>query len=161
MFLHICILKMAQSNFQISDFLKTFGISTTTNFDLYRIGKLLKLNFNILMRNEIGLNNTESEIPIISNYQRDNQKGTHWILYWPQAQHPKLRSSHSYYFDSFGLPPIKELENVVSEYNETQVQPFGSAICGQLCLYVLFKLESGFDPDDIICELFETFKRML
>lgn len=146
-------------NFTIIDFLKTFGIRTTTNFDLYRIGKLLKLNFNILMRNELGdlaphTNNINTNI--ISNYQRDNQKGTHWILY-----HYKLSSSHSYYFDSFGLPPIKELEATVSEYNGVQVQPFGSAICGQLCLYVLYKLESGFEPDEIICELFETFKRML
>jgi len=144
-------------DFSILDFLKTFGIGTTTNFHLYRIAKMLGLDIKVLMRNELDeylkLDTFRPEvppIPIIFNYQTSTQNGTHWLLYW-----------NGLYFDSFGLPPIKELEEKVKEYNEVQVQPFGSRICGQLCLYVLYKLENGSDFDDIIFELFETFKGML
>ena len=143
-------------DFGILDFLKTFGIGTTTNFHLYRIAKMLGLDIKVLMRNELKeyINNST---PIIFNYQTATQKGTHWLLYY------KKENQIPFYFDSFGLPPIKEFENIIDslEYNEIQVQPFGSRICGQLCLYVLYKLENGSEFDDIIFELFETFKGML
>jgi len=106
--------------------------------------------------------------PIILNYQTATQKGTYWLLYY------KKENQIPIYFDSFGLPPIKEFENIIDslEYNEIQVQPFGSSICGQLCLYVLYQLENGSGGgsgsgsssatfDDIIFELFERFKGML
>jgi len=40
---------------------------------------------------------------------------------------------------------------IISTY---QIQNFGSVICGQLCLYVLFMLGSGYKFLDIITELF-------
>ena len=51
-----------------------------------------------------------------------------------------------YYFDSFGIKPIKELESITLKYNDIQIQPFETEICGILSIYFLYLIKS-FDMD--------------
>lgn len=111
---------------QLSNFFIKYGINTLTNFDLYNVSKDIGIRIKIIMRDEIEKN---IEFPIIFNYQSSENKGTHWCSFY-----------NGFYFDSFGIPPIKELENVTKKYNKLQIQPFVTEICGILSIYFLYCL---------------------
>ena len=52
-------------------------------------------------------------------------------------------SSTTYYFDSFGLPPTTEIKEYCKEpryYNSFVFQKPNEVICGQLCLYFLYRM---------------------
>ena len=124
-------------------FLCKFGINKTSNFDLLDISNDLEIPVKVLMKDELKIKHIESEIPLIINYQNVNQKGIHWVGYFKK-----------YYFDSYGLPPLKELENFVNEYNKNDFQSnMNVEYCGQLSLYVLYKLYNNIKFSDIINEI--------
>lgn len=131
-------------DYTVLDFLKTFGINTKTNFDLYDYSKFLNLEVEIIMNNEIEeVKDGSNKKNIIINIQNNNYKGTHWCC---------IYNKH-FYFDSFGINPTKEVENYLNKdfiYNSLQVQPFETSICGILCLYVLYKLSKGNNDDNIV-----------
>lgn len=78
----------------------------------------------------------------IINLDSQDGKGTHWV-----ACH--VNRNEKYYFDSFGLPPPKEIVKFLNDdknsivYNTSQVQNMTEVICGHLCLMVLFRLNHG------------------
>ena len=85
---------------------------------------------------------------IILNLQTTKDKGSHWIL---------CSKKHGIYFDSYGVLPVKEVSIYFKEvdytYNTLQVQNENTRICGQLCVFVLYKLENGEKFEDIVLDL--------
>ena len=63
---------------------------------------------------------------------------------------------HKVYFDSYGLPPQKE---IITKFkspiiaNDFVIQNLDSQLCGQYCLYVLYRLNQGEDFLKILLEL--------
>ena len=128
-------------------FLKKYGVSKTTNFDLKKIGEELNLNLKVIMRDE--LKETKKEC-VIMNFQTTNEQGSHWVCIY----------KHEYYFDPYGVIPPKEVFKYMKDsfiYNTLQVQPDGSAMCGQLCLFVLYKLSKGYRFEDIVLMMQDYF----
>ena len=141
------------SDYNILDFLKTFGINTKSNFDLYDYGDFLGLKDLVILMNDELDENLENKC-IIVNIQNSDKNGNHWCCIY----------NKKYYFDSFGINPTKEVERFLDEnyvYNSLQVQPFNTNICGVLCLYVLYNLfKTSFNKDfeDIILEIYENLE---
>ena len=98
----------------------------------------------------------------IVNLDSKDGSGTHWV-----ACH--VNRNEKYYFDSFGLPPPKEIvkflggkphavgnseypsgDNHLIVYNTSQIQDMSEAICGHLCLMVLYRLNHGSLFSDIL-----------
>ena len=141
----------------ILDFLKTFGINKTTNFDLYDIANKLNLRIKVLMNNELYKIEETKKHNIIINYQDNDEKGNHWCCF----------RNRNFYFDSFGIKPKQEVEKFLLKnyiYNTKQVQPFGTKICGILCIYVLYRLEKESNEalfKSIIEDIFYQLKSLL
>ena len=104
----------------------------------------------VLMSNELEKLHNMAKLPsyIICNYQDTSLQGTHWCALYKDL-------SRSHYMDPFGIEIFPEaidfLENGI--YSTFKIQPEGSKICGQLSLFVLYKLSQGKDFDNIILEL--------
>jgi hypothetical protein len=128
----------------IQEFLNKYGTDSTSNFDLMRWAKELNIKpFKVLMRNELKRSRkTLREGYIICNYQTTEDGGTHWVCFTP-----------SFYFDSYGIQPFPEVKSFLKNgavYSTFRIQPDSSKMCGQLCLYVLYKLSKGNDFYDTI-----------
>lgn len=142
----------------IKDFLQTYGQNTTNNFDLLRWAKRLGIKpFKVLMKNELEQLKLQSKRPIfiICNYQTTKDNGTHWVALF--KTHDK-----SFYFDSYGIQPFQEAIDFLETgvFSTFRIQPDGTKMCGQLCLYVLQKLSDGNDFYDIILELHTFFNKL-
>lgn len=78
----------------------------------------------------------------IVNLDSKDGSGTHWV-----ACH--VNRNEKYYFDSFGLPPPKEIISFLGQhensiiYNTSQIQDMTEVICGHLCLMILYRLNHG------------------
>ena len=156
----------------INQFLKLYGTQTTTNFDLKKIANQLGIkNFHILMRDELqflkskptGSFSSRNKVPtinFITNLHTSNQKGVHWSAGRKNTDNVEnyyfdRLESENYWFDSYGLPPTNEVKEFLGNgiYNTFQIQKPGTTYCGQLCLYVLLKLQKGVPFLDIMLEL--------
>ena len=139
-------------------------IQPLSNFDIIRICKNLKIsNFKgCFMRDEIGNLDVVSSNDecFIMNLDDSNSSGTHWVsvnisdasdtsgagatgISDDVATGISDVSSTTYYFDSFGLPPTKEIKKYCKEprfYNSFVFQKPNEVICGQLCLYFLYRM---------------------
>ncbi len=132
-------------------FTKEFGSNTTNNFQLKHYAKFLRIkNFKCLMRDEL----LKVKLPLctIINLHKSNQPGVHWCLIFAKD------FENAYFFHSYGLLPTKEvvefLKPFKNRYHSTfQLQKEEEAFCGQMCLYVLYKLSFGMDFFKIILEL--------
>ncbi len=134
------------------EFTKKFGTSTTNNFQLRHYAKSLGIkNFKCLMRDELmALDHRSNELPvldklpvsIIINLHESNQPGVHCSMI-----HAKDFSS-ACFFDSYGLPPTKEVKQFLTPfrnryYSTFQLQKDNETFCGQMCLFVLYRLSKG------------------
>ena len=140
----------------LKEFLWKYGSDTTTNFDLKKIAKdlqrssggNLQIKVHIIMCDEI--NNYLDKENLIINLQTSKEKGSHWVL---------CSKKFKIYFDSYGVVPIKNIDTYLDKgsfiYNTIQVQKINTKICGQLCLFVLDKLEGGSKFEDIVLSLCE------
>ena len=86
----------------------------------------------------------------ILNTDPHYKKGQHWVAIYID------RSNTGYYFDSYGLPPIKkEFVNFLQkhcrrwEYNDVLLQDPGSEACGEFCLYFLIHMSYGWSMENI------------
>jgi hypothetical protein len=147
----------------INEFFKLYGTQTTTNFDLKKIANELGIkNFHVLMRGELqflknkptGTFSSRNKVPsitvnFITNLHTSDQNGVHW------SAGIFSKNGDNYYFDSYGLPPTNEVKELLGTgtYNTFQIQTPGTTYCGQLCLYVLYKLQKGVPFLDIMLEL--------
>ena len=132
---------------EVEEFFNEYGTSKTSNFDLKDILKDLNLKSKVIMRDEI--KNYQNAENIIFNYQTTKEKGSHWVL---------CSSKYNIYFDSFGIDPVNEVHEYLKsefKYNTLQVQPNNTEMCGQLCVFVLYRLSNNSTFEDIILELSE------
>jgi len=88
----------------------------------------------------------------IVNLQDSKGPGTHWVAYY-------ARESCTLYFDSFGLPPPKEVKAYLGGQriivNQRRIQKSEEVVCGQYCLFVLYHLSKGANFFDIVNKLHE------
>ena len=113
----------------IDEWFKEFGKNTTSNLQLVKYCKKLKIhNVVICMRDEL-TNVSKHTKNIIMNLEDNNGNGSHWVCIF--------NSQDKYYFDSFGLPPpvevIKFLQNGV--YQTFPVQELiPSVVVNYVCM---------------------------
>ena len=127
----------------IFEFFKRFGKSTSSNIELLNYAKQLHLKpFKIVMRDEI--KEVKADDYVITNLHESHEPGIHWNCF-----------NKDKFFDSYGLPPVKEIKEVLKSgiYSDFQIQEFNKKFCGQLSLYVLFMLFKGYDFEDIVLYL--------
>ena len=127
-----------------------------SNFDIEDEARRLKIKNwrGVFMRDNLPSFPKNKERAVI-NLDGNIGAGTHWTCY--DSSPEKIL-----YFDSFGLPPPKELVNYLRKryrfqdikYNTFILQSFDSSICGQLCLFVLKRLSDGEDFLDILLNLY-------
>ena len=135
----------------IKYFLDKYGTDSTTNFQLLRYARELKIpNFHCIMRNEFRVLKKLKRLPIfiVCNYQTTDENGTHWIAMYKD-------NKNTFYFDSYGVGLFNEAKAflVHGVYSTFQIQPDGTKMCGILCLFVLYSLHNGRDFFDIVLEL--------
>jgi hypothetical protein len=119
-----------------------------SNVEIEKYAKLLKIkNFRgCYMRNELAIlkyNNVECGV---LNLNLSNEPGSHWTS-WFKVNNKK------YYFNSFGLPPPRELVDYLGSpilYSTFQLQGLNDQNCGKWCLKVLKSLSEGPDYCDVI-----------
>lgn len=132
-------------------FTKRFGVHTTNNIQLLNWGKILKLkNLQVLMIDEIKNCNKTLPINIIVNIQTTDQKGIHWSCFHQSKKGKK------YWFDSYGLDPQKEIIETFGIpilSNTFIIQDFTSSYCGQISLYVLYRLNQNDDYAKLLLSL--------
>ena len=133
------------------DFQKKFGTKTTSNIDLYKFAKILKLkNFHVIMNDELNTIKKQFPLNVITNLHSSNQPGIHWNCFY-------IYNSKKYFFDSYGLPPTKEVENFLGKgttYSTFKIQENNTSYCGQLALYILYLLNfSNLSYEEIVLRL--------
>ena len=85
----------------------------------------------------------------ILNLNLSSETGSHWTC-WFKINNEK------YYFNSFGLPPPKEVIDYFGSpilYSTFQLQGLMDQNCGKWCLIVLKRLSEGIDYKDLILSL--------
>jgi hypothetical protein len=134
----------------------------TTNFELTKIAKELGLkNFRgVHMRDELlELKAKEDNEYIILDLNdssvtpEDNKQTGHRILL-------ARVNGKSYHFCSYGSPPCKEAIGYLGKPILTHnfvLQPFGSSICGELCLLFAHLLDNGVSYTDAVLGLYDLF----
>ena len=140
---------------RLEKFLEKYGTNTTSIFDLNNIKKDLWLSdLSIIMSDELKLKSKSKSKSYIMNYQTTKERGSHWVLVVLGTRDSRL---YKIYFDSYGIVPPDNVFEYLGDftYNTMQVQPEGTSMCGQLCLYVYYKLMKGYQFEDIVLEMYE------
>ena len=144
------------------DFQKKFGVKTTSNIDLYKFAKILKIkNFHVIMNDELNTIKKKNPLNVITNLHSSNQPGIHWNCFYIRersSREPSVPNSlKKYFFDSYGLPPTKEVENFLGKgttYSTFKIQENNTSYCGQLSLYILYLLNfSNLSYEEIVLSL--------
>ena len=129
--------------------LQNDGDGTTTR-EIEAMAKKLKLvNFQCVMRDELkGKKPKNNECGII-NLNTSREPGSHYCCWYKNG-------NIKYYFDSFGTVPPKEIIKYLGSpimYSTYQIQQFNDTNCGEWCLYVLKKLNSGKNFTDVVLDI--------
>ena len=131
----------------MNSLLSIVGTNTTNNIELLNWGKRLGIqNLQVLMIDEIKNCNMTLPINIIVNIETSKDQGAHWSCFHHSKSTAVYDSINKCYFDSYGLPPQKEIIKKFKSpiiVNDFIIQDFNTKICGQFCLYVLYKLNNG------------------
>lgn len=93
-------------------------------------------------------NNNNKPLLVICNTDNANQIGKHWVLFYFN------NNSSVEFFDSLGNTPhsyrkefldfMKKFASICM-YNETKIQPEGSAICGHYCIAYAYLRCNNYD----------------
>lgn len=141
----------------IKQFLDKYGEDTTSNFQLIRYAKDLGIpKLYVIMRNELKklkkLKLKTKPLYIICNYETTSEPGIHWI-----SMYKDKNKDISYYMNSYGTQPFHEAEDFLDTkdryYSSFQIQKYNTKLCGELSLFVLYKLSQGEDFFDIMLNL--------
>ena len=133
-------------------------LDTLSNFDIIRIAKQLKIKSfrGVFMRDSLPKKIKTNECGIV-NLEPESEKGSNWCCYYKKGK-------EIYYFDSYGLNPTNELLKYLKNTTKNQVvmstfeiQKFGTNICGQISLYVLYLLSQNYKFIDILLSLMTEF----
>ena len=86
----------------------------------------------------------------ILNTDVSSSSGTHWVAVniadtsgYSGSSGAFGAGGTTYYFDSFGLEPIKEINRYCKQprfYNSFEFQKLNEVVCGHLCLYFLYRM---------------------
>ena len=100
---------------------------------MYEWANYLKIPLSVCARDQV----TSEKGNFIINLDDSHSNGTHWVAMIN-------KNNEIYYFDSFGLPPPREVTNLKKEciYNTSQYQAKTSVLCGYYCLYFLKNLKN-------------------
>ena len=85
----------------------------------------------------------------ILNLDRLSGPGTHWTCWF-------VNGETKIYFDSYGANVPHQLHKYLGKsvlHNDFQVQSFGTDICGDMCVLVLFLLSHNEDFYDIVMKI--------
>ena len=80
----------------------------------------------------------------VINYDRLTGPGTHWVCYYNED-----KSNYVEFFDSFGLPPGKEITIYLKTsgkdiiYSDNQLQSNDSVLCGYYCVHYIKERNRG------------------
>ena len=85
----------------IDEWFKEFGKNTTSNFELIKYCKKLKIHIVVICLRDELTNMSKHTNNVIMNFEDNNGNGSHWVCIF--------NSQDKYYFDSFGLPPPVEV----------------------------------------------------
>ncbi len=140
---------------RITTFLNRYGTSTTTNFQLRHWSKELGIkNFHYAMCNEIKNLKRIKKLPIyiIFNYQSSKEPGSHHVAMYKDKD-------KTYYVDSYGIEPTEEAEDYLEEgiNNTFKIQPDGTRMCGQICLWFFYQISQGKDFYKTVIDLYVFF----
>ena len=141
--------------------MNVFGVNipnkALTDIELEYYVKELKIPHfrGVFMRDTLPKKPNEIECGIV-NLNTSKENGSHWTAYFKKAQ-------RRIYFDSYGqITPI-EIQNYLKTREERDipiiqrntdiVQPFGTSICGHLCLFVLKALSLGWTFQEVLNHL--------
>jgi len=126
-------------------------VKPLSNLDILEMCKILKINNfkGVYMRNELKGKGNPNE-SLIVNMDDSTSNGTHWTSLF-------INENDSYYFDSFGLPPPKEVISYCPDntryYNTFKIQKPEEVICGHYCIYIIYMLSNNYKFYDILKEL--------
>ena len=125
--------------------------SALSNTDIEKYVKMLKINNfkGCYMRDELKNSRRNTVECGVLNLNLSNESGSHWTCWF------KINSD-KYYFNSFGLPPPKELVDYLGSpilYSTFQLQGMNDQNCGKWCLFILKNLNEGSGYIDLILSL--------
>ena len=102
------------------------------------------------MNDELNTIKKKNPLNVITNLHSSNQPGIHWNCFF-------INDNRKYFFDSYGLPPTKEVENFLGKgttYSTFKIQENNTSYCGQLSLYILYLLNfSNLSYEEIVLGL--------
>ena len=128
------------------EFKQRFGEDTTTNIQLMQMAKILKIpNFYYVMRDEMNLLPTDRKpLNVMTNIHTSKENGVHHSCFY-MGELNEVKNNENFFFDSYGLPPTKEVEHFMRNgvYNTFKIQEDRTKYCGQMSLYVLYRLQQG------------------
>ena len=120
-----------------------------SNFDLLDWCQYLKIPIkNVLSRDQTVPHKHKLAL-FIYNLEPSYMNGSHWVSTY-------AKDNVINYFDSFGLPPFKELvdhakrKNLTLLHQDQQLQNLYSVTCGYFCLYFLNEMNKGVDYFDLL-----------
>jgi len=133
------------SNFDIEDMLKsvdTFaGVFSRDKMPTVSNNRRSGLSRSEAAKRAKRSRGTDRDESGVVNLDDDSGPGTHWVAYIVDKNLPI-----AFYFDSFGMPPPKEIVRYLHKlspkplaYNSSQIQNISSILCGYYCVYVLKK----------------------
>lgn len=85
----------------------------------------------------------------ILNFEDSDSSGSHWSAVWHEG-------NSKIFFDSFGTNPPFELINYLGPgilSSTFQIQKINTDICGELCILILYLLDSGYSFEEIILDI--------
>lgn len=134
------------------DFVKKYGDKTTSNIQLTEWAKELDIpNFHCIMRDEVkhlSMPNNGKPLNIIVNLEKSDQPGSDWNACYTRSN--PISNAISFYFSSYALPPLKEVKTFLNrngvknrKYSTTKLQDWQDEYCGQIALFVLYRLNTG------------------
>ena len=122
----------------------------TTNRFLEKLVHRLKIPYfrGTFMSDELPSKARKRECGIL-NLDDSEGDGTHWTCWF-------VLGENKCYFDSYGAAPPSELQRYLGPgilHTDYKIQSFGSDICGELCVLVLYLLSKGYNFQDIILDI--------
>ena len=124
--------------------------SALSNIEIEEYAKKFKIPHFIghRMRDELIGKPKQNECGIV-NTDVSSGDGFHYVCYFKHG-------ANKIYFDSFGLPPLIEVQNYLEKkilYSTFRIQKMNESNCGKHCLYMLHRLSNNDDYIDIVFDL--------
>ena len=117
---------------------------------------------DVYARDEIKLiNSVAFPSAYIFNFDPSTKPGLHWVAVYFHSN----RAGE--YFDSFGHPPIREIEQFLNtyaekwQYNRLQVQELYTTTCGQFSVFYIYQKCKGLSLDCILRKYFTSQGRVM